>query len=146
MQDEVTVTQVDEAKALEVFNDALGDMGSFAEYGRPSYQDGALRTIAVHLARHRQSAERGEVVAWMYKCDVLGRTLLTEDRLEEKYRGAYETETPLYTLPAAPEATAFTATVGIRRQTKTIESVDELLRLINGGALLTDVRRAPEAA
>lgn len=38
-------------------------------------------------------------------------------------------------------ATAFTATVGIRRQTKTIESVDELLRLINGGAILTDVRR-----
>lgn len=52
---QVVVTQADESRALEIFNDALGDMGSFAEYGRPSYQDGALRTIAVHLARHRLS-------------------------------------------------------------------------------------------
>lgn len=49
----VEVTQADESRALEIFNEALGDMGSFAEYGSPSYQDGALRTIALHCARHR---------------------------------------------------------------------------------------------
>ena len=59
--DDATVERVDEARALEIFNDALGDMGSFAEYGSPSYQDGALRTIAVHLSRHR-AEHRGENV------------------------------------------------------------------------------------
>jgi hypothetical protein len=63
---EVEVTQADEARALEIFNDALGDMSSFAEFGWPNYYDGALRTISVYLARHRQSSVpvQGEPVAW----------------------------------------------------------------------------------
>ena len=52
------VTQGDEARAIEIFDDALGDMSSFGEFGRPSYRDGALRTISMHLAAHREAAVR----------------------------------------------------------------------------------------
>ena len=50
------VTQGDEARAIDIFDDALGDMSSFGEFGQPSYRDGALRTISMHLAAHRQAA------------------------------------------------------------------------------------------
>lgn len=54
------------------------------------------------VARHRQSAERGEVVAWLYERKGFAPAVSMRDpRL--RYSDI-ETLHPLYTLPAAPEA------------------------------------------
>ena len=74
-----TVTDADEARALELFDAALGDMGSFAEWGTPSYRDGALRTISAALAAHRQAAilegmeiMREAAIDWLKAMDGFG--------------------------------------------------------------------------
>lgn len=52
---------------------------------------------------------------------------------------------------ARMEPVAFTALVGTRRERRRIESVNELMRLINGGSFISEIRRvstlppAPEA-
>jgi hypothetical protein len=108
---EVEVTQADEARALEIFNDALGDMSSFAEFGWPNYYDGALRTISVYLARHRQSSVpvQGEPVAWMYSRDGT-YSRIHKSQQPSRYHGW--TETPLYThAPTERERVLLPATV-----------------------------------
>ena len=43
---------------------------------------------------------------------------------------------------ARMEPVAFTALVGTRRERRRIESVNELMRLINGGSFISEIRRA----
>lgn len=50
------VTQADETRAIDIFDDALGNMSSFGEFGSPSCREEALRTISMHLAAHHQAA------------------------------------------------------------------------------------------
>jgi len=67
---EPVVTREDYAAALVLFNEALCDIASFAEFMVTSYQEGALRAISVALARHREQA-LAEGVAMA--CEVIDR-------------------------------------------------------------------------
>ena len=67
-------------------------------------------------------------------------------KFEQSIRHQAERETL-----ARMEPVAFTALVGTRRERRRIESVNELMRLINGGSFISEIRRvstlppAPEA-
>jgi len=98
-----------EAEVTEADKDAAAELAHAIRMSCEDFTSWGADVLVQAFARHRQSAERGEV------------------------------------------ANAAFSAVNTRGQTKTIESVDELLRLINGGAMLRDVRRItlptpPEAA
>jgi len=60
--DKPTVTDAVYEEAQILFDDILGDAGSYAEYGTRSYREAAVRTIAVVLARReQQTARSGDV-------------------------------------------------------------------------------------
>ena len=42
----IPIAQAAYDAALAVFDAALGDMANYTKYGRPSYREGAVRTIA----------------------------------------------------------------------------------------------------
>lgn len=43
----------DREAAERIFGEILGDVGSYAEWGRPSYREGAIRTLTETLTAHR---------------------------------------------------------------------------------------------
>lgn len=63
MTTDPVVTQADYLTAQCAFDDVLGYSASYAEFGRPSYREGAVRTLADALARHRTAAEKSGDVA-----------------------------------------------------------------------------------
>lgn len=61
----VQIKYVDRLAAEKLFNDTLGDIGSYAEFGQPSYREGAIRVLSEQLAAHRASTEpRTIYVQW----------------------------------------------------------------------------------
>lgn len=62
------ITQADRDVAETLFNDVLGNVSSYGEWGYMSYRQAAERSMAAAFARHRQQAaaeERAKIVEWL---------------------------------------------------------------------------------
>lgn len=58
------ITQADCDVAETLFNDVLGNVSNYGEWGYMSYRQAAERSMAEAFARHRL-AERAKIVAWL---------------------------------------------------------------------------------
>lgn len=52
----MTPNQADRDAAAAIFDVVLGDVGSYAEFGYPSYREGAIRSLTNAFAAHRRAA------------------------------------------------------------------------------------------
>ena len=62
------ITQADCDVAETLFNDVLGNVSIYGEWGCTSYRQAAERSMAEAFARHREQAaaeERAKIVAWL---------------------------------------------------------------------------------
>lgn len=99
---EVTITQADRDAVYAFHRDSFRALFETTDEGSEDQLNRAHKLLCQAFARHRQSAERGEVVAWMYERKGFAPAVSMRDpRL--RYSDI-ETLHPLYTLPAAPEA------------------------------------------
>lgn len=88
----IQVTQADRDAANKAFDIAFqGDTSTIDD------------DMAELFARHRQQADRGEVVAWMYERGEHRVVVPLSERASHMTEHGW-TETPLYALPPAPEA------------------------------------------
>lgn len=99
----------------------------------------ALEAIAAESARNVSSVATAQGRFDAIKC--FARAALTRYRESPSAGEVIEVSVAVPT----PDATAFEAEVGNRGRTARINSIRELMRLINGGAKIDNIRALPSA-
>ncbi|QOV92589.1 hypothetical protein [Novosphingobium sp. ES2-1] len=103
----MTTTVSQEAREAGVTQDDIGWATSAAQHLCSSQdRDAAIRLLAQAFARHRQSAERGEVVGYIIPEMLNRKSEFEANGIVLHSRPSGMATMPLYTLPTPPEAGA----------------------------------------
>lgn len=102
-QEAVEVTQADREAVAEFHRQSFKTLFTTTDADIDAGINRSYELLCQAFARHRQSAERGEVVAWLYEKN--GKVLLDHGPTcsDDMVSGGWAAS-PLYTLPTPPEA------------------------------------------